>query len=315
MEDLLLVLNWNTAILFAIVILVIRPIGVFLCTWNSDLKLNEKLFISWVGPRGIVAAGIASLFGLKLASEGYEGAEYITPLVFTIVLGTVLLNATTARLFAKLAGVFLTKSEGILIVGASNFSRLIGVYLLNNDRNIVMIDNNQANINKCTKLGLEAINTDIYSDSLVNNVELSDIGFLMALTGNDDINNYVVKKFSKQFGENGSFRLVSEEEKNNSNNNPEIGLFSHTDDYITLTETARNFPDIYEISLNDKLHYHDLIQITNNDPDCIPIFLKDSNGELEIISSYNTDNDQIGEDWKLVILGKNISKNKLTSNS
>jgi hypothetical protein len=178
-----------------------------------------------------------------------------------------------------------------------------------------MIDNNQANINKCTKLGLDAINTDIYSDSLVNNVELSDIGFLMALTGNDDINNYVVKKFSKQFGENGSFRLVSEEEKNNSNNNPEIGLFSHTDDYITLTETARNFPDIYEISLNDKLHYHDLIQITNNDPDCIPIFLKDSNGELEIISSYNTDNDQIGEDWKLVILGKNISKNKLTSNS
>lgn len=315
MEDLLLVLNWNTAILFAIVILVIRPLGVFLSTWKSNLKLNEKLFISWVGPRGIVAAGIASLFGLKLASKGYEGAEYITPLVFTIVLGTVLLNATTARLFAKIVGVFLTKSEGILIVGASKFSRLIGLYLLNNDRNVVMIDNNQANINKCTKVGLEAINTDIYSDSLINNVELSDIGFLMALTENDAINNYVVKKFRKQFGENGSFRLVSEEEKNNSNHNPEIGLFSHTYDYITLTEIARNYPDIYEIPLNDKLHYHDLIQIINNDSECIPIFLKDSNGELEIISPYNTDNDRIGEDWKLVILGKKISKNKLTPNS
>ena len=72
---------------------IIRPVGVFLSTVNSTLKFNEKLFISWVGPRGIVAAGIASLFGLKLASKGVPGAEYITPLVFVIVLGTVLLNA------------------------------------------------------------------------------------------------------------------------------------------------------------------------------------------------------------------------------
>ena len=59
-----------------------------------------------MGQRGIVAEGIASLFGLKLADKGVVGAEYITPLVFMIVLGTVLLNATTARMFAKIAGVF-----------------------------------------------------------------------------------------------------------------------------------------------------------------------------------------------------------------
>ena len=101
-DDLLLVFNWNAVVLFAIVVLLIRPLGVFLSSINSGLQLNEKLFISWVGPRGIVAAGIASLFGLQLTQEGIEGAEYITPLVFMIVLGTVLLNATTARMFAKL---------------------------------------------------------------------------------------------------------------------------------------------------------------------------------------------------------------------
>ena len=67
------------------------------------------MFISWVGPRGIVAAGIASLFGLTLVFKGIVDAEYITPLVFMIVMGTVLLNATTARLFAKITGVFLKK--------------------------------------------------------------------------------------------------------------------------------------------------------------------------------------------------------------
>ncbi|MGB6269363.1 MAG: sodium:proton antiporter, partial [Olleya sp.] len=127
-SELLLIYNWKTAALFAVIVFLIRPIGVFLSTFGSKLKLNEKLFISWVGPRGIVAAGIASLFGLKLASKGVPGAEYITPLVFVIVLGTVLLNATTARLFAKLVGVFLKTSNGILIVGASKVSRLIGHY-------------------------------------------------------------------------------------------------------------------------------------------------------------------------------------------
>src|SRR5690606_12339194 len=57
MEDLLLIFNWNTVVLFAIVVFVLRPIGVFLSTYNSSLQFNEKVFISWVGPRGIVAAG------------------------------------------------------------------------------------------------------------------------------------------------------------------------------------------------------------------------------------------------------------------
>ena len=306
-EDLLLIFNWNTAILFAIIIFVIRPLGVFLSTHNSNLKINEKLFISWVGPRGIVAAGIASLFGLELAHRGFEGAEYITPLVFTIVLGTVLLNATTARLFAKVAGVFLTKSDGILIVGASEFSRLIGSYLLKNNRNVVLIDNNQNNVRKSKELGLEAINTDIYSDTLIDNIELSDVGYLMALTGNADINNYVITKFSEQFGENGTFRLVSEEEKNNEDNNPEIGLFSHTDDFNSLTEVSRNYPDIYEIPLNNLEHFQKLIAATEKEPNSIPLFIKDGNGELEIISSYNTTIESIGKKYKLVILGKKIS--------
>ena len=127
-EDMMLLYRWETLFLFAIVIFVLRPLGVFLSTANSNLKLNEKLFISWVGPRGIVAAGIASLFGLKLVMIGVDGAEYITPLVFMVVLGTVLLNATTARIFAKVSGVFLKSSEGIILIGASNFARLIGTY-------------------------------------------------------------------------------------------------------------------------------------------------------------------------------------------
>ena len=310
-SDLLLIYNWKTAILFAIVVFAVRPLGVFLSTQGSKLKLNEKLFISWVGPRGIVAAGIASLFGLKLARNGVAGAEYITPLVFVIVLGTVLLNATTARLFAKLVGVFLTKSGGILIVGASKVSRLIGHYLESNGRHVVLIDSNQNNINKAKELGLEAINTDIYSQTLIDNIELNDVGYLMALTGNSDINKYAINKFGKQFGENGAFRLVSSSEMADKNNNPKEGLFSHTDDFNSLSEVTRKYPSIQEIEIIDKEHLDDLIKTTNNDKDIIPLFIKDNEGELHIISSYNTEITDVEKGYHLVYLGKPLDVEKV----
>ncbi len=303
-EDLMLLYTWKTVILFAFVVFVIRPLAVFLSTLGSNLKLNEKLFISWVGPRGIVAAGIASLFGSKLLKEGVKGAEYITPLVFMIVLGTVLLNATTARLFAKMVGVFLTKSEGILIIGASKVSRLIGHYLEANGRHVVLIDSNENNIEKAKEHGLEAMSNNIYSDTLMDNIELNDVGYLMALTGNSDINKYAINKFSKQFGENGSFRLVSTEEMLDENNNPKEGLFSHTDDFNSLTELTKKYPSIQEIEIEDKAHYESLIKTTNTNKDIIPLFIKDNEGELHIISSYNLEVHTIEAGFQLIYLGK-----------
>ncbi|RMZ50872.1 cell shape-determining protein [Flavobacteriaceae bacterium PRS1] len=304
MEDLLLIYNWQTAILFAIVVFVLRPIGVFLSTHKSNLRLNEKLFISWVGPRGIVAAGIASLFGLKLVNDGIEGAEYITPLVFMIVLGTVLLNATTARLFARIVGVFLKKTNGILIIGASNVSRLIANYLEKNDRHVVLIDSNRTNIAKAKEEGLEAFNTNIYSDALTDNIELNDMGYLMALTGSSDINKYAINKYRNQFGENGAYRLVTEEEMLDPTNNPKEALFSHTVNFPRLTRIVKKYPVIHEIEINDEAHFKKLVEITINDKNSIPLFVKDTNGELEIISSYSLENPDIAEGYLLVYLGK-----------
>lgn len=302
--DLELIYNWKTLALFAVIVFLIRPIGVFLSARGSNLHLNEKLFVSWVGPRGIVAAGIASLFGSKLLTMGVSGAEYITPLVFMIVLGTVLLNATTARVFAKLVGVFLKSSEGILIIGGTKVSRLIAKYLKGHNRHVVLIDNNQTNINKAKAMGVEAINANIYSDTLTDNIELNDMGYLMALTANSDINTFAINKFKKQFGENGAFRLINSDEMNDPKNNPKEGLFSHTDDFIKLTEVARKFPTIHEIKLKDQSHYEGLIEITKAEDDIIPIFLKFPDGDLQIISSYSKNFSDITEGYELVYMGK-----------
>jgi len=304
-EDLLLLYSWETLILFAIVVFVLRPIGVFLSTAGSGLKFNEKLFISWVGPRGIVAAGIASLFGLKLEMQGEPGAEYITPMVFMIVLGTVLLNATTARFFAKIVGVFLTNSDGIMIIGASNFSRLIASYLQKNGRRVVLIDNNIKHIEKAQALGLEAVQGDIYSDELLRDVEFNDIGYLLALTGGGAVNEYAIEKFAPDFGENGAFRIITTEELLAGNFSDKKHLFTHKDDFLNLGEIVRDFPLVNEVIVSSNEHYLKLMSEINEEHQSSPMFLKDNEGVIHIISSLE-DDFKIEQGNVLIYVGKTI---------
>ncbi|MDH3321375.1 MAG: cation:proton antiporter [Flavobacteriaceae bacterium] len=304
-SDLELIYNWNSLILFAVVVLVVRPLAVFLSAANSNLLFNEKLFISWVGPRGIVAAGIASLFGLKLTMQGVDNANYITPLVFMIVLGTVLLNATTARLFASITGVLLKKSDGILIIGASKIARLIATYLVKNKRHVVLIDSNPKHIEYAKKDNLDAIACDIYSDDLIENIELNDIGYLMALTGSKTINEYGISKLKPYFGEEGAYRLISSEEMLDPSNNPVEGLFSHTDDYINLSEVVRDYPYINEVSLTSKEHYLELLNATKNNVKSVPLFIKDNENNIHIIQS-NSEDMQIESGYQMMYLGKEI---------
>ena len=305
-KDLMLIYNWETIILFAVVVFIIRPAAVLLSTYNSTLSLKEKIFISWVGPRGIVAAGIASLFGITLVNKGVKDSEFITPLVFMIVMGTVLLNATTARFIAKSLGVFLKKSNGILIIGASEVSQLIARYLKDNNRHVVLIDSNQTNIANALNLGLDALTVDIYSDTLKDNIELNDIGYLMALTGSADINQIAIEKFKDDFGENGSFRLITREEKSDPTNNPKEGLFSHTDDFALLTNAAKTYPLINEVKVNDHQHFKLLINQIIKDKNMIPLFLKTKKGDLTIISSHSLENQKAEKDFTLVYLGNPV---------
>ena len=305
LSDLELIYNWNSLILFAIVVLFVRPLGVFLSSSKSGLSFNEKVFISWVGPRGIVAAGIASLFGLKLTMQGVENANYITPLVFMIVLGTVLLNSTTAKIMAKITKVFLKKSEGILIVGASKPSRLIASYLMDNNRRVVLIDSNKSSISNANKEGLEAIECDIYSDQILEDIELNDIGYILALTGSRTINEYALDKFKATFGEEGSFRLISSEEMRDTDSVLEEGLFSPTDDYLNISEVVRDYPQINELTINSAEHYQEIMDKIRKEIMSIPIFIKDLNNDINIIPAANVDM-KIEPGYKLMYLGKKL---------
>jgi NhaP-type Na+/H+ or K+/H+ antiporter len=270
------------------------------------LTRNDKLFISWVGPRGIVAAGIASLFGLKLVQKGFPGAEYITPLVFMVVLGTVLLNATTAGIIAKMLKVLIDKSTGILILGAHRAAQLIGMYLHENNKRVVLIDSNPSHVRKAEELGLEALKIDIYHDELNSYLELNDMGYFMALTGSTDVNAYAMNELKSEFGENGAYRLITISELRE----PELigpnALFSKYDDYINLSEVARDYPNIEVVEIKNQNHLDQLILASNEDDKVVPLFVHALSTDIKFINPVKQ-TFSFEEGDKFVYLGRKMA--------
>ena len=277
-KELMLLYTWKTAALFGAVVFLIRPLAVFLSTAKSKLKFNEKLFISWVGPRGIVAAGIASLFGGKLLKMGVPGSEYITPMVFMIVLGTVLLNATTARLFAKLVGVFLKSSDAIMFVGASNAARLIASYLRDKGKRVILIDSNQHFIQQALDADLEALRVNVYDDDLTDNIELNDVGYLLAISGSDAVNQHALQRFSTDFGEHGAYKLATSKELKNASASDREGFFTPNDDYINLSEAFRENPEILTAEIANEKEYETIFKLLSNEEKSIPLFIEKAKG-------------------------------------
>lgn len=304
-EDLFLLYTWKTVVLFVVVVFIIRPIAVFASTLNSNLKLNEKLFISWVGPRGIVAAGIASLFGSKLIKQGVDGAEFITPLVFMIVLGTVLLNATTARFFAKMVGVFLKKSDAVLFVGASKPVRLIAKFLKNKGKRVILIDSNKSFIKEALDSDIEAFKVDVYDDELANNIELNDVGYLIALTGSDQVNMHALNKFSQNFGEQGAYKLASSKEITEASDSDRESFFTPHDDYINLSEAYRENPIINEVNISNQKEYNSLLEVLSKEEKSIPLFVENKQG-IYLLPEFEK-NKFAKEDITLFYLGKVVN--------
>lgn len=307
-EDIYLLNDWKVLVLFLFIILVLRPIAVYASSNQSTLSFNEKAFISWVGPRGIVAAGVASLFGIKLTGK-VAGAEYIAPLVFMVVAGTVLINATTARLVAKWLKVTKESAEGILIVGANKAARLVGSYLKEAGKSVIIIDRSANLIDKARNEGLTAIEEDIYSETLTDNYELLEVGEVLAMTGSSDVNQFAIDLFEERVGKEKVHRLITQDElKGPREAIPTTGLFSCVDDYLNLNEVVRDYPEIHEMVIGSKEQFEQIISNFNALEYTIPIFLKKEKTNKLIILPSNCESVEVDTGDLLVYVGQKVEE-------
>ncbi|MFG0304951.1 MAG: cation:proton antiporter [Phycisphaerales bacterium JB040] len=206
--DNLLGLDWGVVLGFLLVLVVVaRPLGVWLATIGSGLTINERLFMSWMAPRGIVAAAGASIFALGLENAGVQGTEPIVPLTFAVIIGTVGIYGLTATPVARALGISDQNPQGVLFIGAPRWVRAIANTLHERGIRVLLIDTNRANIREARMNHMPALQANVLDDWILEELDLRGIGRAFAVTPNDEVNTLALQQFTEVFDTAGLFRL------------------------------------------------------------------------------------------------------------
>jgi CPA1 family monovalent cation:H+ antiporter len=192
----------------ALILFVIRPLDVFLSSIGSRLSPRERLFIAWVGPRGIVAASVTALFAVRLEAIGLEGADDLVPLVFMVIVATVLLASLTAKPLGVRLGVADPDPQGVLLLGAHPVGRQIGLALDKLGVSVLLADTNLSNVTEARDDGLQTYFGSLLADRSDDRLRLAGIGRLVALTSNDEANALTAVKYAREFGKANVFQLA-----------------------------------------------------------------------------------------------------------
>ena len=214
--DVFNVLSFNTLIFLSILFFVARPLSVFASSIKSSLSRNEKLFLSWLAPRGIVAASVSSIFALRLAEAGVEQAELLVPFTFIVIVVSVAIYGLTSLPVALALGVAHSESRGVLIVGAHPWALEMAKTIKLHGFAVAIIDTNRANVIKARMSDVPAYYGSVFSEQILDNVNLDGIGRMLALTSNDEANSMAVLHFNEVFDRQELYQLVPETDKKKS---------------------------------------------------------------------------------------------------
>ncbi|MDH3718041.1 MAG: cation:proton antiporter, partial [Planctomycetota bacterium] len=212
-------LGWGSIGFVAVLILFIRPAAVMVSTVGTGLSWQERTFLCWMAPRGIVAAALASVFALALkglppsATEGLNliqpgDIDKLVPVTFLVIVVTVAVYGLTAAPLARWLGLAIAQPQGALIAGADRLARAIAQALHDAGFAVLLVDMNRDNIQTARMAGLPTFYASILSEHALEEVELGGIGRLLALTGNDEVNALAALHFSEVFSRAEVYQLA-----------------------------------------------------------------------------------------------------------
>lgn len=191
------------------IIFLVRPIQIFLVTLGSDLNLREKAFLSYISPRGIVAASITSIFAIELNKRGLEGGDLIQGLVFLTIGISVLLQGVTANKIASLLGLIVEKKK-VVIVGANSFGRMVGKILKQHGKSVGFIDTNESHAKIAEMEGFDVIEGSSLDVDNLEKIGITETGTLLSLTTSNKVNTLVCRLAKVDYGLKNVFPLLNQ---------------------------------------------------------------------------------------------------------
>jgi len=205
-------INVESLIFLGLLVVLVRPLAVFLSTVGTQLEWEEQAFLAWLAPRGIVAAAVASLFAYQLRDIYPDQVEAVVPTIFFVIVGTVAIYGLTAAPLARWLGIAEPNPEGLLFVGAEEWVRHVAGFLHELGHDVRLVDANANHVRRAQNAGLPAQRANALSETILDDLDLSSTGRLLITIPNDEVASLTALHFSEVFESTDIYQLAAQRE-------------------------------------------------------------------------------------------------------
>ncbi|EQB02413.1 sodium:proton antiporter [Sphingobium baderi LL03] len=199
--------EWRFAAFLLALLFLVRPATVLLSLAFSPVPWNERLFVAWIAPRGIVAIAISGLFALRLDRLGYADGSILVTLSFAVVVATILAHGFSIRPVARLLKVTGASDRGLLIVGATPFSLSLADQLRQLAVPVMIADNSWQRLAPARQSGIPTYHGEILAEATEDRLDLTQFQVLAAASDNEAYNALVCNEFAPEVGRDNVYQL------------------------------------------------------------------------------------------------------------
>ena len=192
-------LGWGSVLTVLCLMFIIRPLSVWICTIGSQLNWRQKLFVAWVGPKGIVSASVASLFAILLTQSGITGGDSLKAIVFLTIMMTVVIQGLSARWVARWLNLTSEGAKGAVIVGCNPLGVLLGELFQQEGESVVMIDTDPEACEQAEAANLSVIESSALDETVLEEAGIESLGTFLAMTNNGEVNLVLAQRALEEF--------------------------------------------------------------------------------------------------------------------
>lgn len=256
-------LDWRIALFVLAILLLVRPLTIFLATFGAPMRNDDKLLLAWIAPRGIVAAATAGIFGPALVASGYPDAEKLLPIVFLVIFVTVLAHGLSIGRVARRLGLAAESDNGLLIVGASPWTCALAQVLKKLEIDVLLVDGVYHSLKEARMQGIEVYYGEILSEHAEQALKTHHLNHLLCATDNDFYNALVCRAEGRDFGRHRTFQLATHQESRQESKRLTLQqrghiAFDSSADFETLHQRLDEGWKVQSKSLREKFGFDQL---------------------------------------------------------